>query len=292
MKNYIGVIGAGYWGSIVIKTLIKLGYKNLIVCDTNENKLNDIKFNSSYKLKVSKNYKELLEEVSHIFCLTPAFLHYDVCSYFLKNSIPVFCEKPLTLKVSQNKKLYSYGTRLFVDWIFNYNESFNYIVEKLLPTFGKLRSIEFNRLNFGPIRNDVNALLDLSSHDISMVARIIDLDVKKIKIFNYKMNKDSVQDDSNICFYNGDVKVLIKSSWEYNQKNRDVIFNFDNDILVWNDLNNKIYINGVDHNFKNCSSPLENSINTFFNGNEEQLKFNKKITNIVSSIILQDESKF
>lgn len=290
MKDYIGIIGAGYWGSIVIKTLIKQGYKNLIVCDKDEKRLNDIKFNSSYKLKVTKNYKELVNNVSHIFCLTPASLHYEVCSYFLKNNIPVFCEKPLTLKLSQNRKLYSYNTRLFVDWIFNYNDNFNYIVRDLLPKYGKLRSIEFNRLNFGPIRTDVNALLDLSSHDLSMVARIIDLDVKKIKVFNYKMNNDSIQNDSNICFYNGDIKVLIKSSWEYNQKNRDVIFNFDNDIIVWNDLNSKIYINGAEHSYKAISSPLENSIDVFFNGNDEQLETNKKITNIVSSIILTNEN--
>ena len=31
----IGLIGYGYWGKILYKTLLKLGYKNVIICDTN-----------------------------------------------------------------------------------------------------------------------------------------------------------------------------------------------------------------------------------------------------------------
>ena len=29
----IGLIGYGYWGKILYKTLLKLGYKNITLCD-------------------------------------------------------------------------------------------------------------------------------------------------------------------------------------------------------------------------------------------------------------------
>ena len=42
-KNFdikVSVLGAGYWGTVIINTLHKLGYKNISVYDTNNKNLN------------------------------------------------------------------------------------------------------------------------------------------------------------------------------------------------------------------------------------------------------------
>jgi predicted dehydrogenase len=285
MNKTIGIIGVGYWGNIVLKTLIKMGYTNIIICEKDKKKINNLLENFAVKFKVVKDYQKLVPLVDCVFCLTPASTHFTIVKFFLQKNIPVFCEKPLCLDKKEIQELYKSKTPLFVDWIFNYNEHFNYI-KKLIPTIGKLRSIEFNRLNFGPIRKDVNALIDLSSHDISMICSMYKIDRKKVKIFNYRMNNLSIQDDSNIVFIDGVVKILIKSSWEYNYKNRNVIFNFDNDVLVWDDAAQKITLNGKDLSFTALNTPLVNSINSFFELNNSELEFNKKITENVSEIIL------
>jgi predicted dehydrogenase len=60
-QEKIGLIGYGYWGKILYKTLLKLGYENVTVCDVSGN--GDI-----------KNYSEL--EVSHVMIATPPSTHY------------------------------------------------------------------------------------------------------------------------------------------------------------------------------------------------------------------------
>lgn len=285
MEHSIGIIGAGYWGNIVIKTLLKMGFTKIFICENDKKKINDLSTNFAVKFKILRDYKKLAQHVDYVFCLTPASTHFTICDYFLKKKIPVFCEKPLCLDKTEISLLYNHNTPLFVDWIFLYNEHFSYI-KKLIPNIGKLRSIEFNRLNYGPVRRDVNALIDLSSHDLSMVCSLFNVNKKLMKIFNYKMNSTSIQDDSNIVFFDDAVKILIKTSWEYNYKNRNVIFNFDNDVLVWNDAKQEILLNGTMLSYTAKNSPLVNSINIFLQMNKDEFDFNKNITNSVSNLIL------
>lgn len=286
-NKYIGILGAGYWGNIVIKTLISLGYTNLFVCDADKNKLQTLKNNISTEINTTTNYLDFNESITHLFCLTPASFHFNICKFFLEKNVPVFCEKPLCLDLNEVETLYKFNVPLFVDWVFIYNETFNYIKTNLIPLYGNLNSIEFNRLNFGPVRYDTNALMDLSVHDLSMLFCIVNNFKKEdFTIFNYKMNKTSIQDDSNIIFYDGNIKVLIKSSWQYNKKQRDVIFNFDNNIISWDDASNKILINGTEHIFVPKLTPLQNSINTFLNNKFEDLNFNKHLTKEISKIVL------
>ena len=279
MKN-ICLIGLGYWGNILLKTLVKLGEKNITICEKDKKRIQNLGFNFPVISDYKKSYAD------YYFVATPAEAHYEICDYLLLNKKNVFCEKPLCLDKKQVHSLYRHNGKLFVDWVFLYNEHFNYIRE-IPPKLGDLKSVEFNRLNYGPIRYDVGAFIDLSSHDISMLCTLTSFDKKNLTVINYKTNHKSAQDDSNICFLNDKIKVLINSSWEYNLKNRDVIFNFEKNILVWDDITQTINLNGKILNFKSEKSPLENSIQTFFNLNEKDYLYNKTLTLKVSDIILK-----
>ena len=278
MKN-ICLIGLGYWGNILLKTLIKMGEKNITICEKDRTRVQNLGFN----FPVVSDYKKV--NADYYFVATPAEAHYPICEYLLKKNKTVFCEKPLCLDKKQVHALYRLKGNLFVDWVFLYNEHFNYI-RQILPKLGDLKSIEFNRLNYGPVRYDVGAFIDLSSHDISMLCALTNFEKRNLKIINYKINNKSVQNDSNICFLNDKIKVLINTSWEYNLKNRDIIFNFDKNILVWDDITQTINLNGKLLNFKGEKSPLENSIETYFKQNENDYLYNKTLTLRVSDIIL------
>ena len=61
-KNFdikVSVLGAGYWGTVIINTLHKLGYKNINVYDTNNKNLLILKENFQKLLlkKFRKNIK-------------------------------------------------------------------------------------------------------------------------------------------------------------------------------------------------------------------------------------------
>ena len=69
----IGLVGYGYWGKILYKTLIKLGYKNIVICDANPDSKADV-----------SDFREL--DVAHVLIATPPSTHYEeVQMYFVKS---------------------------------------------------------------------------------------------------------------------------------------------------------------------------------------------------------------
>ena len=59
---------------------------------------------------------------------------------------------------------------IFTDWIFIFHPSIIHLkTEFLTGRFGKIKNISMNRLNKGPVRQDVNARIDLAVHDVSIV---------------------------------------------------------------------------------------------------------------------------
>jgi hypothetical protein len=99
-KKSVGVIGRGKWGQKVIKSL---------------------KTCSNIKFIVGRdiNYKKCSIDVDWVFILTPNNTHYEICKFFLKKNINVFCEKPLTVNLKQAQYLYDLAKQkkvmLYVD---------------------------------------------------------------------------------------------------------------------------------------------------------------------------------
>ena len=53
-------------------------------------------------------------------------------------------------------------------YVYNYNIYINYIKKVLdKKILGPLKYMSFDRLNLGPVRNDVSCIWDLASHDLS-----------------------------------------------------------------------------------------------------------------------------
>lgn len=262
----IGLIGYGYWGKIIYKNLLdlKIDLKNIIIYDQHINEFKDAN----------------IETCDHIFVCTPATTHYDIVKKLLNNNKNVFCEKPLTLSTNQAKELYKISNnnncKLFVDWTFTHNYAINQIKQNYKDgLFGNIRSIQMNRLNFGPIRHDVNARWDLSSHDVSIIQYIFNTKIHNKQWFNIKKNTRSQQYDTSIGILDYlQFNAILYSSWEYIQKDRRCVFEFDNGVLVWDDITNTISFNNKNLQLDNSTTPLHNSIDSFLSKttkNEEHL---------------------
>ena len=87
-----GLVGYGYWGKIIFNTLNKLVDDDIIIYDAN---------NSSY----SKNISDVYDNCDHVFVATPLSTHFQTVELLLNNYCNVFCEKPLTSDINQNKYL-------------------------------------------------------------------------------------------------------------------------------------------------------------------------------------------
>jgi UDP-2-acetamido-3-amino-2,3-dideoxy-glucuronate N-acetyltransferase len=283
----IALVGLGYWGKIILKNLRSMGYNNVVICE--KQKVNFDELGSKYQ--VVKDYKKL-KNIDKVFVLTPASTHYNICEHFLRKGVDVFCEKPLCLNVEKTQDLYSIAkknnTKLFVDWIFTFNEQLQFIKNCIhTEQFGKLYSVTLNRLNFGPPRTDVNARVDLASHDLSILLWLFeDAGLKSANWLDYKNNDDSETDDSVIGVLKfSEFAAIINASWHYPTKNRDCVFAFEKGILEWDDTTKTVSFNGESMNVPPGRSPLETSILTFFNLNETKMKEQEQLTHKITGLL-------
>ena len=285
----IGIVGFGYWGKIILKNLVNMGYKDIQICDITFGE--NTKVNGYKKLK---DYKKL--DCDTVFITTPTTTHYDVCKHFLENKVRTFCEKPLTVNSLNSEELYQIAykndTVLFTDWIFTFNSHIiqmkkDYNSGKL----GKIKSIFMNRLNLGPERIGVNARWDLAAHDISIIQFLFEKNPNLIRWTDYKRDKKSKQDDSSLGLIEYDnFTASINVSWQYRKKVRECVFEFENYFVTWDDYRRflqyedssnvrfPIYSGNLSYPCGEYSSPLVNSISSFFTFNKDDVSKQKKLT--------------
>jgi predicted dehydrogenase len=285
----LGLVGFGYWGKIIHRNLNQMNIQH-IVCDSV----------SDEDVVTARRYQDLPEMgVDHVIIATPVETHYECVIFFLNHGINVFCEKPLTLTYEESVILYNIAKekkiKLFVDWIFTFNKSINYIkylieVHSLIPI-----NIMMNRLNNGPMRYDVNAKFDLSSHDLSIISYLFpEMNPYSITSMDFNRNDSDMEDSSFIFLKYEKFNIQINSSWGYGHKDRRCIFQFDKGVIEWDDnmniLDVRLDIETPPFNFFSSDiilyeSPLKNSISFFLYKDRNFLEFQENITLNVSKIL-------
>ncbi len=287
--NKIGLIGLGYWGSIILRNLEKMGETDIIICDKI---IKDKSTSNNYKYL--NDYKDL--ECEYIFITTPSSSHFKICEYFLKQGKKVFCEKPLTLNFEESEKLYRLAiennAKIFTDWIFTFNSHIKQLKNDYKSgKLGEIKSIFMNRLNLGPERFDVNARWDLASHDVSIIQYLFSKFPKKVSWKDYKRNKNSNMDDSTLGLLEYDsFTACLNVSWYYPKKVRECVFEFENYLVTWDDFKRvleyeeaskitfPIYSGNISYPCSSYDEPLIRSIRTFFSFSKKQMKEQQKIT--------------
>tara|TARA_B100000900_G_scaffold413014_1_gene436009 strand:+ start:771 stop:1763 length:993 start_codon:yes stop_codon:yes gene_type:complete len=267
--NEIAIVGCGYWGTNVAKTLISLKIDNFFCYDVNSENLKTL--HKRYKtIKISKNFDEILKNksIKIIFICVPTSLHYYYAKKSLENNKHIFVEKPVSnksshisnlVKIAKTKKL-----KLMSGYIYIYNKYINYIKKKVIDEnkLGKIQYFEFNRKNYGPIRNDVSALWDLAAHDISILKYFYDSKIKDIRFIRTDVNKNKIYDIFNLNFKIKKIPININVSWLYPEKIRQINIIGNKKILLFDELNviNPIKIYNI---FKKYPSTKDLSIKYF-----------------------------
>jgi len=274
----IGLVGYGYWGKILYKTLIKLGHKNVVICDANPEAKADV-----------SNFREL--DVANVLIATPPSTHYEICDHFLRRGINVFCEKPLVTDFEEAEKLYEVaektGAKLFTDWTFTYN----YAVRRLKQEYdagllGKIESISMHRynVNITHIVDGTTCKWDLACHDVSIVQYLVGEKPVEVDWNEYSKRMNGPDSAFGIVTY-PNFAATINVSWVYGDKFRECVFDFENATVIWDDKTQKMtyYTKAESHSHREETvdyaafpSPLENSISNFLS--DDFSDTNKQIT--------------
>jgi len=267
----IGIVGLGYWGKIILNNLLDLGHKDVVLCDTKE-VLSGLNLQKRFKYETS--YERL--RCDKVFVLTPVETHYEICNYFLNQGVDVFCEKVLTADIESASALYDLadkrGCNLFVDWIFTFNNEVN-ILKRMYQDgiLGKIKHACMSRQNFGPVRYDVDARYDLSSHDVSILFHIFEQPLKSMSWKNYKRDKESTKEDSALgILHFQDYSAILNASWKHPVKDRRCFFECEKVCVEWDDATQDLSLSWIESPPSNLeeyyttgASPLHNSISAF-----------------------------
>lgn len=239
----MAIIGCGYWGTIITKTLINLGYKKIYIFDTNIQNLKTLK--SKYNiLKIEKSYKKILldKDIKDIFYATPPSKNFNLVKKGILNDKRIFLEKPGVIKSTELNKLIKlkkkYNNHLMFGYVYCYNDYIKFI-KKIISkkTLGKLLYINFQRQNLGPIRNDVDVAYDLTSHDLSIILYLFGKLPRKISHVKYPILKKNLSDISNLHVKINNTYIDINNNWINPNKIRKITIVGSKKMLLFDEMN-------------------------------------------------------
>ena len=307
-KINIAIIGLGYWGTIVTNALASMGiFKNIYINDTDLKKVSIIKKKFGSKvIKTDLNQIRNNDNIKHVFLATPPKQNFTILKSLIKSKKNVLIEKPgmtnLKLFNSIKKELKINKVKVSFGYIYIYNDYIRYL-KKIIKSnkLGKIRYINLQRQNFGPIRNQVSATFDLATHDISILYYILNKRISLKSSVNHNILGKNNYDISFLNLKAGETKIDINVSWLNPEKIRKIIIIGSKKMLLFDEMNinepikiynnyvsfpkidkfSKNYFNQSKYIFKGKSrsikikntKPLNNEILEF-------LKSKKNITNI------------
>ena len=250
-------VGYGYWGANLAEKLLESPkFKLMAVCETDPGRQQKAREAMPDEVAVTDDYTRFLsiDSINGFVIATQTEQSFDIGMNAMRAKKHVFIEKPIATTVERTRKLNALaaekGIVLHCDHILLFNPYCRYIKEMIeRGELGDLIYIDAARLNLGPIRKDVNALMDLAVHDIALVDWMIEgMIPQRVTAFGHvSIGKQETLTFLNIKYEN--FIAHIKSSWISPVKVRQTIFAGTKKMAVFNDMSTekvRIYDCGID----------------------------------------------
>ena len=239
----VAIVGCGYWGSNYVRVFNELPHSRVIaLCDSDPGRLRYMK-RWFPEVQLTTEIETLLcqESVEAVIICTPASTHYEVAQRCLLSGKHVLVEKPITTTVSNATELIALAESqrllLMVGHTFLYNPAVRKLKEYIMQgDAGRIYYLYARRTNMGPIRDDVNALWDLSPHDISIFNYILDGTPEWVSAVGAKVLRNGREDVGFVSLgYYPDIIAHIHVSWADAHKVREVVVVGSDRRMVFND---------------------------------------------------------
>jgi predicted dehydrogenase len=243
-KWRIGVIGCGAWGPNHVRNFAALPNVEVVgVADLKPERL----ARAAAIVPGVARFQSAAEMVAAakpdaVVVSTPTRTHYEVVKEALLAGMHVLSEKPLCNTAEQADALVRLAAErerlLMVGHVFLFNPGI--LKLKQLVDTGELGRIYYlfaRRTNLGPIRSDVNAALDLASHDISIYNHLLGSPPFEVSAVGKSFLQPGIEDVSFITLqYPNDVVASIHVSWLDPKKVREITVVGERRMAIWDDL--------------------------------------------------------
>ena len=283
----VGIVGVGHLGEIHLKLILSsINFDLIGFYETNQEKSDLI--SNKYQVKSFKSLEDLSENVQAVIISTPTIHHHEIATFFLKNNIHVFIEKPITTNVKEANELVQLAkdNNLVgqVGHVERFNGAFTEVENLLNPMF-----IEAHRLSNYPARGtDVSVILDLMIHDIDIILSIVKSKVSNVSANGTKIISSSPDiANARIEFENGCVANLTASRISLKKMRKMRIFQSDSYVSIDFDKSKSEIVSIVDYdNNDKYAMTIHNS-----DGVEKEIKI-KSLENLSKNSIIEEHNDF
>jgi len=243
-KLGIAVIGCGHWGPNHIRNFAAHKQAQVLYCVDLDPKRLELARELFPSVEATSDLQRVLndERVKAVVIATPTATHFDLTKKALLAGKHVLCEKPLAASAAEAEELVAMAKQaspvLMVGHVFLFNAGVVKLRDLIVSgELGRVYYLHATRTNLGPIRQDVDCVWDLATHDIS--------------IFNYLQwrlplevsahGTDYLQDGkADVAFitltYPDQVLANIHVSWLDPKKVRQVTVVGERKMVTWDDM--------------------------------------------------------
>jgi predicted dehydrogenase len=238
----IALVGCGYWGKNLCRNFHSLGALAAVV-DATENGQATAR-SIAPDIKVTDSLDDVLrnDQIQGIALATPAETHAELAIQAMEAGKDVFVEKPMALTLEDARKMKEIaeetGRILMVGHLLEYHPAVLKLREMIASgELGKINYIYSNRLNFGKVRTEENALWSFAPHDVAVILRLMGHAPVEVSSCGGSYLTNGIADTtlSNMSFEN-DSRAHIFVSWLHPFKEQRLVVVGDKKMAIFNDV--------------------------------------------------------
>ena len=237
------LVGCGYWGKNLCRNFHALGALYAVV-DATENGQAAARFLAPNAI-ISDNFDAILidDQIQGVALATPAETHAELAIQAMRAGKDVFVEKPMALSISDAEAMQTVanetGRILMVGHLLEFHPAVLKLRELIdSGELGKINYIYSNRLNFGKVRTEENALWSFAPHDVAVILRLLGQSPLEVSASGGAYLMHDVADVT-VCNlrFSDDSRAHIFVSWLHPYKEQRLVVVGDQKMATFNDVN-------------------------------------------------------
>ena len=239
----IALIGCGYWGKNLCRNFHALGALSAVM-DASESGQATARFIAP-NANISDNFDAILidDQIQGIALATPAETHAAFAIQAMRAGKDVFVEKPMALSISDAEAMQKVANEtsriLMVGHLLEYHPAVLKLRELIdSGEIGTINYVYSNRLNFGKVRTEENALWSFAPHDVAVILRLLGQSPIEVSASGGAYLTEGIADVtvSNLLFSDNS-RAHIFVSWLHPYKEQRLVVVGDKKMAIFNDVN-------------------------------------------------------
>jgi len=253
----IALIGCGYWGKNLCRNFNALGALSCVVDSTDSGQASALKI--APEVSVDASFEEVLcnPSIRGVALATPAETHSSLAIRAMESGKDVFVEKPMALTLNDAERMKEIADRegriLMVGHLLEYHPAILQLRDLISNgTLGRVNYVYSNRLNFGKVRTEENALWSFAPHDVAVILRLMGKSPVEVSATGGSFITKGLADTtvSNLLFAD-ESRAHIFVSWLHPFKEQRLVVVGDRKMAIFNDVapfgqKLQLYLNSVD----------------------------------------------